>query len=379
VDADVLIVGGGVAGLSLAAALAPHRRVLLLEAEENCGHHASGRSVSFSHFGIGNRIVRALTAYSQSFFRAPPDGFSEAPLACSTPILFIATPPMLPALGELASAMTPFAPRLRELGETELKAIVPILRTGGDAAIAGLLDPDGLKLDSDALLQGYGRAARAAGATIVTGAGVMEINRSAAGWKVQSEAGATFSAPILVNAAGAWADEIAARAGIAPLGLAPLRRTAIVLGAPPGMDVRPWPFTKMVTDDFYMLPEAGRLIASPVDEIPADPCDAQPEEIDIATAAAKVEEYTSLTVRSIARSWAGLRTFAPDRTPVVGADARDPAFFWFAGQGGFGLQTAPALAAAAASLLLGSQWPQALAAQGVRAHDLAPERLIHGN
>jgi D-arginine dehydrogenase len=293
--------------------------------------------------------------------------------------LFIATPEMLPQLAQLRPAMMHFAAGLRDVGESELKHIVPILRTGGSAAVAGLLDPDGLKLDSDALLQGYGRTARAAGATIMLGARVAGIERSAGGWRVRSDQGAVFSASILVNAAGAWADEVACQAGVPPLGLTPLRRTAILVDAPQGTDVRAWPFTKTVVDDFYMLPEAGSLIASPVDEIPDRPGDAQPEEIDIAVAAAKVEEYTSLTVRSIARRWAGLRTFAPDRTPVVGADPGDPGFFWFAGQGGFGLQTAPALAAAAASLLLDAGWPQALAAEGVRAHDLAPERLIHGN
>jgi D-arginine dehydrogenase len=134
-----------------------------------------------------------------------------------------------------------------------------------------------------------------------------------------------------------------------------------------------------VVDDFYMTPEGGKLIASPVDEIPAEPCDAQPEELDVAVAAAKVEEYTTLSVRRIGHRWAGLRTFAPDRTPVVGADPREPSFFWLAGQGGFGLQTAPAVAAAAASLLLDEPWPEALAAEGVTAHELTPERLIHGN
>jgi D-arginine dehydrogenase len=188
-----------------------------------------------------------------------------------------------------------------------------------------------------------------------------------------------LSAPLIVNAAGAWADLLASQAGLAPLRLTPLRRTAILIDGPDGTETRSWPFTKTVIDDFYMLPEGGKLIASPVDEIAAEPCDAQPEELDVAVAAAKVEEYTTLTVRRIAHSWAGLRTFAPDRTPVVGPDPREPSFFWLAGQGGFGLQTAPAMAAAAASLLLDRQWPQALAAEGVHAHGLSPERLIHGS
>lgn len=378
-QADVLIVGGGVAGLSLAAALAPHLRVVLVEAEEACGRHASGRSVSFSHFGIGNLIVRALTAHSRSFFEAPPAGFSEAALARRVPALFIATAAMLPALEELRAAMRPFTPRLREIRQEKLREFVPVLRTGGEASVAGLIDPDGLKLDSDALLQGYARAARNAGATIAQDCRVVRIERQGSLWHLHSERGQELTATWLVDAAGAWADRIAEAVGVPPLGLTPLRRTAIIVDPPAGADVTGWPFTKTVVDDFYMLPEGGKLLASPVDEIPTEPCDAQPEELDVAVAAAKVEEYTTLAVRSIAHRWAGLRTFPPDRTPVIGVDPRGENFFWFAGQGGFGLQTAPSLAAAAASLILGTEWPQALAAEGVNAHVLAPERLIHGS
>jgi len=376
---DVLIVGGGVAGLSLAAAIAPRRQVMLAEAEEACGHHSSGRSVSFSHFGIGNALVRALTAHSRAFFQAPPQGFSPVALAERTAAMFIATSGMLPALSQLHAVMQACAGDIRQLGAAEIANIVPVLRTGPGAVVAALLDPDALKLDSDALLQGYMRAARSAGATIAPGRRVSRIDRFAGEWRARCDNGETISASILVDAAGAWADRVAVQAGLQPIGLTPLRRTAIVVDPPPGQDVRGWPFTKTVVDDFYMLPEGGRLVASPVDEIPAEPCDAQPEELDLAIAAAKVEEYTMLKVRSIRRRWAGLRTFAPDRSPVIGPDPRAPGFFWMAGQGGFGLQTAPALAAAAAGLLLEDDWPRALAAAGVRAHDLAPERLIHGS
>jgi D-arginine dehydrogenase len=353
--------------------------VIVAEAEEVCGHHSSGRSASFSHFGIGNKIVRTLTAQSRAFFQLPPTGFSEAPLSRRAPALFIATRDTITALDALHSLMSPFAPGLRQVGEAELSDIVPVLRTGGDDLIAGLLDPDGLKLDSDALLQGYARAARGAGVTIVQGFRVAAIDRRQDLWTLTSEDKATLEAPLLVNAAGAWADLIAAQAGLSPLGLTPLRRTAIVVDAPEGMDVRAWPFTKSVVDDFYMLPEGGKLISSPVDEVPDEPGDAQPEELDVAIAAAKVEEYTTLPIHRIARRWAGLRTFAPDRSPVVGADPRAPSFFWLAGQGGFGLQTAPAVAAAAASLLLDQPWPETLAAENVTAHELAPERLINGH
>jgi D-arginine dehydrogenase len=335
--------------------------------------------VSFSHFGIGNALVRALTAHSRAFFQAPPPGFSAIAIAQLHPAMFVATDAMLPALSDLHSLMRSYAPGLRALDADQISGVVPVLKTGPGALVSGLLDAHALKLDSDALLQGYSRTARAAGAAIAAGCRVTAVTRRAGQWHVRCDNGDTLSATILVDAAGAWADRIALLAGLPPIGLTPLRRTAIIVDAPNGTDVRPWPFTKTVIDDFYMLPEGGRLVASPVDEIAAEPCDAQPEEIDLAIAAAKVEEYTTTPVRSIGRRWAGLRTFAPDRTPVIGPDPRLPGFFWMAGQGGFGLQTAPALAGAAAGLLLGEEWPQALAAAGVRAHDLAPERLIHGS
>jgi D-arginine dehydrogenase len=193
---------------------------------------------------------------------------------------------------------------------------------------------------------------------------------------VTDESGDGWSAPVLIDAAGAWADGVAALAGLPPLRLQPLRRTIIVVDPPPGADVRGWPFVKTAVDDFYILPESGRLIASPVDEVASDPCDALPEEYDVALAAWKVERYTTLAVARIAHRWAGLRTFAADRSPVVGFDPRAPGFFWLAGQGGFGLQTAPALAEAVEALATGGAWPESFARLGVAAADLSPARLL---
>jgi D-arginine dehydrogenase len=373
-DADVIIVGGGVAGLSLAAALAPERRVLLLETEAAIGYHASGRSATFSHFGIGNAVVRALTSYSRASFEAgSPDGHSLGRIAAA---LFVATEPMLGALDQLASAMSRYAPALQRCSEAEMRALFPPLRVGPDHVVAGLLDPNGLRLDSDLLLQGYRRTTLRHGGAIRTGAPVSAIHRDPSTWSVEC-GGETHRAPILVNAAGAWADQVAALAGVASLGLTPLRRTIIVIDPPPGADVRGWPFVKTVVDDFYILPEGGRLAASPVDEVPSEPCDAQPDDYDVALAAAKVEQYTDLPVARVAHRWAGLRTFAPDRTPVVGFDPKAEGFFWLAGQGGFGLQTAPAIAEAAAALITGALWPEGLARLGVSPHQLAPERFMH--
>lgn len=369
--ADFLIVGGGVAGLSAAARLARHGRAIVLETEDAIGFHSSGRSAAFSHFGIGNRVVRALTAQSRDFFLAP----GEPALAKRHPALFIATREMAAALVALKAAMAPFAPGLQDCDEARMLALFPPLRTGPEAIVAGIADPDGLRLDSDALLQRLARDLRGLGSQLRTGARVTEIARDANAWTVGTAAGDRFAAPVLINAAGAWADEIAAAAGVASIGLRPLRRTIIVVDPPPGADVSRWPFVKTVVDDFYILPEAGKLMASPVDEVESGPCDAHPDEYDVALGAWKTERYTTLPVERIAHRWAGLRTFTPDRTPAIGFDPGHPGFFWLAGQGGFGLQTAPALAEAVEAMVIGAPWPDSLARAGLAPFDVAVDRL----
>lgn len=368
--ADFLIIGGGIAGLSAAARLAPHGRVLVLEAEEAPGYHSSGRSVTFSHFGIGGETVRALTAHSRAFFQSPPEGFD--PLATVTPALFVATADMLPELDRLEAITRGLTDAVARLDEAGMAELCPALRFGDDAIVAGFAHFEGLKLDGHALLQGYQRAIRGHGGRVVTGARVARI---APRWRVETEAGDSFEAPVLIDAAGAWADGVAALAGVRPLGLTPLRRTIIAFDPPAGMDVRRWPFVKSAVDQFYMIPEAGRLLASPVDEEPDEPGDARPDDYGMALAAHRVTEFTSLEVRRIVHKWAGLRTFAPDRVPVAGWAPDAEGFFWLAGQGGYGLQTAPAMAEAVEALVLGRTFPGTLAAAGVQASMLAPGRI----
>lgn len=368
--ADFLVIGGGVAGLSAAARLASHGRVVVLEAEESLGHHSSGRSATFSHFGIGNRVVRTLTAYSRDFFLAAGDALCRRSTA-----LFIATEEMRTPLLALRAAMSAHTDSVHEADATEMQRLFPPLRIGGDGIVAGLVYPDGLRLDSDAMLQGFARSVREQGGQVLAGRRIAGIEATASGWAVRTETGATWSAPVLVNAAGAWADAVAAMAGVRPLGLRPLRRTIIVVDPPAGADVRDWPFVKTAVDDFYILPESGRLMASPVDEVEDEACDAQPEEYDVALAAWKVERYTTLPVARIAHRWAGLRTFTADRTPAIGFAPDAPGFFWLAGQGGFGLQTAPAVAEAVEALATGCGWPQGLARLGVTPQDLLASRF----
>ncbi|MEA3017433.1 MAG: D-arginine dehydrogenase [Sphingomonadales bacterium] len=362
--ADILVIGGGVAGLSAAAALARHGRVVVLEAEEAVGVHSSGRSATFSHYGIGNHAVRALTAWSRPFFAK---GVAERAAA-----LFVASVEMLPELDALEAEMARFTGGLRRVGEAEMADLFPPLRVGREGAVAGCVDPDGLRLDSDAMLQGYARAVRAAGGEVLTG---RRVARIAPAWIAVTESGEEWTAPVLVNAAGAWADAVAKLAGVRPLALRPLRRTIVIIDAPAGADVRSWPFVKTAVDDFYILPEGGRLAASPVDEIESGPCDAQPEDYDVALAAWKIERYTSLSVARILHRRAGLRTFTVDRVPAAGFAADAPGFFWLAGQGGYGLQTAPAMAAITESLIAGGPWPDGLAELGAGPAEVGIGRL----
>jgi D-arginine dehydrogenase len=375
--ADFLIVGGGIAGVSAAARLAPHGRTLLLEAEDSFGYHSSGRSATYYHFGIGKSVVRGMTAFSRPHFETV--GANGTALSRSSPALFIAPPEMLAGLDALEAEMRPYSDGLERLDADGVRGIVPVLRCGGDGIAAAVIDRTARRLDSEALQQDYRAAIKRAGGQSIAGARVVAVAREGASWVATTTAGDRFAAPVLVNAAGAWCDEVARLAGVAPLDLQPLRRTIIVFDAPPDQEIGDWPFTKTAVDDFYMLPESGRLLACPVDEVPSEPTDAQPEDYDIALAAAKVEHYTSLAVRRISHSWAGLRTFTHDRVPVAGfaPDAED--FFWLAGQGGYGLQTAPAMAAATEALITGGDWPAGLANWGVDRSDLAVERLQRGN
>jgi D-arginine dehydrogenase len=373
--ADFLIIGGGIAGLSAAARLVAHGKVIVLEAEAALGYHSSGRSVSFSHYGIGNAAVRGLTAWSRPFFEDTPAGFSPVPLARIVPSLYFATEEALPALAALEADMAPFTDRIGRVDAAAMAALCPALRTGERAAVAGLLDPTGLKLDADALLQSFARAVRAGGGEVLSGRRVAAIAHRSGRWSATAETGECWSAPILVNAAGAWADRVADLAGLPPIGLEPKRRTIIVVDPPAGGDIAGWPFTHSVAGDFYMLPEAGQLLVSPVDEVADHPCDAAPDEYDVALAADRLEHYTTIPVARIAHRWAGLRSFVADGIPTAGFEPGAPGFFWLVGQGGYGLQTAPAMAAGVEALLTGGSWPDGLAELGVRSDHVRPERL----
>ena len=365
---DILVIGGGIAGLSAAAELSKSARVTVLEGEEQIGFHSSGRSATMVHYALGDRLVRALTLASRAFFENPPEHFGEIPLGRRMPVLIHGRDDELARLDSLYEDMAPFA-TLERLDARGVHELCPLLR---DDARHGIADRDGIRLDPHALLQGNLRTLRNQGGELRTGQRVAAIDRAQGAWTVRTEKGEIHSAPILVNAAGSWADEIAGLAGVASLGLEPKRRTIITFDAPPGTDLERLPFAKTVGDELYFAPESGRLFASPMDEVPSGPCDAQPDEFEVALAAHRVEERTVVKVDRIHSRWAGLRTFAPDRHPAVGFADDAEGFFWLAGQGGFGLQTSPAMASIAAGLILNRDWPVA----DVSAQDLSPGRFF---
>jgi D-arginine dehydrogenase len=360
---DILVIGGGIAGLSAAAALSPHGRVTVLEAEEQIGFHSSGRSATMVHYALGDRVVRALTQASRVFFENPPEGFGDIPLGHRMPVLIHARDDELAELDTLEAEIVPFA-TLDRLDSRGVHELCPLLK---DDAHHGLADRNGIRLDPHALLQGNLRKLRSRGGELRTGSRAAAIEYRAGVWSVRTDKGDVHSAPILINAAGSWADQLAELAGVRPLGLEPKRRTIITFDAPPGTILEGLPFAKTVGEELYFAPESGRLFASPMDEVPSDPCDAQADEYEVALAAHRMEERTTVTVDRIHSRWAGLRTFTPDRRPAVDFAIDAEGFFWLAGQGGFGLQTSPAMAAIVESLIVGTPWP---------VPDVAPDELL---
>jgi len=364
---DILVIGGGIAGLSAAAALSKHARVVVLEAEDQVGFHSSGRSATMLHYFLGDRVVRELTFASRDFIEHPPAGFTEFPLGHHLPVLIHAREEERAAIDALETDVRLFA-EVERLDARAVHQLCPLLK---DDAVHGIADRRAIRLDPHALLQGNLRQLRNHGGELLPGGRASSVEHANGLWTVTTGNGASCSAPIVVNAAGSWADQVARMAGVQALGLEPKRRTIITFDAPAGTQLDGLPFAKTVGDELYFAPESGRLFASPMDEVPNDPCDAQPDEQEVALAAWRMEERTTVKVERIHSKWAGLRTFAPDRHPVAGFAPDADGFFWLAGQGGFGLQTSPAMAAIAESLIAGTPWT----VDEVSAEELGPARF----
>ena len=368
---DAIIVGAGIAGASAAYELAATHRVLLLERESQPGLHATGRSAAIFSEIYGNAVVRGLSRASRKFLFSPPAGFADAPLVTPRATLFVAPPDQVATLRAMRSDAD-VAAGTEPMSVDEALARVPILRR--DRVAEALFEPGASDIDVNGLHHGFLRGFKSRGGTLLCDVRIEALDRKGRVWFVVA-GDAVFEAPVLVNAAGAWADEVAMLAGVAPVGIEPKRRTVALIDAPKEHDIRAWPLTIDADETFYFKPDAGRILVTPADETPSPPCDAQPEELDIALAVDRFETMTTMSVRRVVHKWAGLRSFARDKTPVVGFDDAAPGFFWLAGQGGYGMQTSSAMARVAAALVRGEDIPADIRAEGVAAAALAPARL----
>lgn len=366
---DIIVIGAGIAGASVAAELASAgRSVTLLEAEGTPGYHTTGRSAALWILNYGPRDVRLLTGASRGFFEAPPAGFAAHKLTHRRAVLNLAPP----GQEEKLAAMLAEGEGMREITGAEARALLPAIRPG--YAIGAAIEEDAFDIDVAALHQGYLRMLRAAHGQVVTDARADAIARRAGVWEVATPAG-RFGAPLLVDAAGAWADIVALLAGVAPLGLTPMRRTALLVDGPAGHDPSGWPLVGDVAHSWYARPEARRkLMLSPADETPMEPHDVQPDELDLALAIDRAQAALDLSVARIEHRWAGLRTFTPDRSLAIGPANGEAGFFWMAGQGGYGIQTAPAAAKLCAALVLGHDPASLGLAEAARLAD--PGRFI---
>lgn len=371
VNFDVLVIGAGIAGASIAAHLAEHRSVALLEAETQVGYHSTGRSAALFSEIYGGALVRALSRGSRDFFYSPPTGFSAEALVKPRGSLFIATKAQRARLKAFAG-LPDVAAAVRQVSADEAIRLCPILRP--ELIAEGAYEAEAADIDVDALHQGYLRKLRTNNGILLTEHRVTALRREGDRWVVMA-GDERLTAAVVVNAAGAWADHVGALAGASPIGLEPRRRTALLVEPPTGVAVDAWPMVIDIEEKFYIKPDAGLLLLSPADETPVEPSDVRPDEWDIAVAVDRVEAATTLQVRRIKSSWAGLRSFVPDREPVAGYDLRVPGFFWLAAQGGYGIQTAPAMAAAACATVLSEPLPEVLQAQGISSAALSPSRL----
>ena len=368
--ADIIVIGAGIAGVSAAAELAADATVTVLEMEAQPGYHASGRSAAYFAAAYGKKIIRDITGCCESFLLDPPDGFTEVKLLHPRDCMFFGREDQ----AEKLKSMQEDNPRLQFVDADAVRERVPVFSPG--YLYGAMWDRKGGDLDVDALLQGFVRLFRRRGGRFLASHPVSSLERSGGVWTV-SAGSRQFQAPIIVNAAGAWVESIAGMAGLEHLGIEPLRRTALTIDPPGGVEISGWPEMNDADEDFYFKPDAGQIMISPADETPSTPCDAQPEELDVATGVYRFEQATGLDIRRVNHSWAGLRTFAPDRVFVTGFDPRSEGFFWLAGQGGYGVQSSPAMARLTRFLVTGVAPEGDFSTVMNYIDDVAPDRLIN--
>jgi D-arginine dehydrogenase len=369
---DYIVIGGGAAGASVAYELSKVAKVALVEREAGPGYHSTGRSAAVISENYGPSGWQALVTASRSFFERPPNGFAEHPLLHRIGALYFAKPDEAAALRASSHQLGLRHVQHRLLEAAEARMLCPIVRTD-DFSLA-LSEPNCADIDAHALLQGYLKFAKARDLKVLLSTEAISLERRGALWHLTA-ADSSLTASRVINAAGAWADDLAKKAGIGPKGLQPYRRTAITFDPPAEEDVKTWPMTFDLAETWYFKPEAGRVMVSPVDKTPTEPCDAAPEELDVAVAVERIERATTMSVSRIHSRWAGLRTFATDEQPVIGPDPDEPSFIWLAGQGGNGVMGAPAAAQLAAALATGSNLPDFVASCGVDLDGISPARF----
>ncbi len=371
-EADFLIAGAGIGGTSCANWLPAESSVILLEMESQPGYHTTGRSIAVYTEAYGPRTIRALAKSGYKFLTNPPDGFSDIPLSRPQGLLFVAREDQMDALRDGLANVQELSPDIQMVSAGEAVRQVPVLRE--DYLAGAFLDSSALALDVNAIHQGYIRGLRHNGGEIVCNAEINSLERKGGKWHVTTPQG-EFAAPVLINAAGAWADEVGQMAGARKINLQPKRRTVVAF-VPQNCEVSSdWPVVIDCEEEFYFKVDAGTVMGSPADETPVAPQDVQPEEIDIACTIDRLQTATTMKVDKLERTWAGLRSFVPDGVPVSGFDPDAEGFFWCAGQGGYGIETSIGMGRCSAALATGNPLPIDINAFGVTAADLSPERF----
>ncbi|MDH3499544.1 MAG: FAD-binding oxidoreductase [Acidimicrobiia bacterium] len=366
----VTVVGGGIAGISAAAYLSKRARVTVLDMESTLTYHTTGRSAALFAQSYGSPETRSLTQASEAFLMSAAEGIADGPLLTTRGALTVAREDELPVLRAERAVSVTHGTAVSWLDADGVARLMPAIRKG--YAVAGLWEPGAHDLDVAALHQAFVRLVRANGGEIATNHPVTALDHRNDHWHVHA-ADRTIETDVVVNAAGAWGDVVAGFAGVEPVGLTPMRRTAFTV--PGRANSRHWPMIIDAGRGWYVRPDGQQFLCSPADETPSEPCDARPREADVALAIERINEATTLEIRSVRSQWAGLRTFAPDRAPVTGFDPSAEGFFWLVGQGGTGIQTSPAAGRLAAALILDGGPPPDLVMAGVDVDGLSPARF----
>lgn len=368
---DVLVIGGGISGVSIAYEIAENKSVGLLEMESALAYHTSGRSLATFLESYGGPVIRALTTGSRAAFENPLD-IMDPPLLSPLGLLWLGPEGDGDRIRGLHDAVHDLVPDAYIVTPAEAEEINPAVRPGYTEL--GMFEPGATEIDVHKLHQGYVRGLRQRGGAVHASAKVVSAERVDGVWQVKDAAGEEYEAETIVNAAGSWVDQIADLAHAKPIGIRPLRRTAFLVAPPEGISARGIPLSGNIENTWYFMPQGDMFVCSPAEENLLEPCDAKPDELEIARAIEEINEATILNVRSIKSPWAGLRNFVPDGVPVVGYDEQAEGFFWYAAQGGYGMQIAPSLSKVGAALLDGKGISDDLAARGLNALDLSPSR-----